>query len=148
MDRWGATSFASENFAHELGAAARTPSGDLTAQAIAHAYSAMGKAVEAALAKGSLVVAVGSFRSERQRQAFREIASNAGARATTLRIVATSGTAAQRIVTRGEPGPTEEGIRQIEAALDQAADFDAVLVNDGSTDDLCRKADALLQSLA
>jgi predicted kinase len=41
-DRWGAVRFASETFAEQLGAAARTASGDLSKEAIVHAYSVMG----------------------------------------------------------------------------------------------------------
>jgi predicted kinase len=70
-DRWGAVKFASETFAEQLGAAARTASGDLTKEAITHAYSAMGAAVADALATNKLVIAVGSFRSEEQRSRFR-----------------------------------------------------------------------------
>ena len=47
VDRWGAVSFASEIFAGALGAAARTPAGVLTKQAMRQAYSAMGAAVTA-----------------------------------------------------------------------------------------------------
>src|ERR1700687_1717991 len=75
VDRWGAVSFASETFAAELGGAGRTSSGDLTKQAIVHAYAAMGAAVTASLAAGALVLAVGSFRTEDQRRRFRDIAS-------------------------------------------------------------------------
>jgi len=49
-DRWGAVRFASETFAEELGAAARTASGDLSKEAIAHAYGAMAAAVRESLA--------------------------------------------------------------------------------------------------
>jgi predicted kinase len=66
-ERWGATCFASETFAAELGPAARGPSGDLTREAIAHAYAAMGRAADEALRSGALVVAVGSFRAADQR---------------------------------------------------------------------------------
>jgi predicted kinase len=71
VKRWDAISFASETFAETLGAVARGPSGDLTAEAIAYAYSAMGAAVENALSRDRLIVAVGSFRSEAQRSRFR-----------------------------------------------------------------------------
>ena len=57
----GGHSFASATFrSDKLGAAARTASGDLSKQAIAHAYTAMGAAVADFLAKSKLVVAVGS----------------------------------------------------------------------------------------
>ena len=79
VDRWQAVSFASETFAEELGDAGRGPSGDLTPQAIAHAYSAMGAAVADFLATRKLVLAVGSFRGSDQRQRFRDIAERAGA---------------------------------------------------------------------
>src|SRR5438105_122856 len=86
-DRWGAVRFASETFAEELGASARTASGDLSKEAIVHAYAAMGAAVADALAANKVVVAVGSFRAEEQRRRFREIAASFGAAVTTLRIV-------------------------------------------------------------
>src|SRR5215510_7688424 len=81
VDRWNAVSFASETFAEALGAAARTASGDLTQEAILHAYTAMAAAVEDALSRYRLVIAVGSFRSEEQRRRFRDIATSAGASA-------------------------------------------------------------------
>src|SRR5215470_2453457 len=76
VERWGAVSFASEFFADALGAAARTASGDLSREAIVHAYSAMADAVAESLSRHlsphlsphGLVVAVGSFRSEEQRR--------------------------------------------------------------------------------
>src|SRR5262245_1222922 len=82
VERWHAVSFASETFADALGDDARGPSGDLTPQAVAHAYAAMGDAVGAALKTNRLVVAVGAFRSEEQRKRFRDIAKAAGASAT------------------------------------------------------------------
>src|SRR5436190_626720 len=75
VERWEGVSFASENFAEELGVAARTASGDLSKEAIVHAYSAMGAAVAGALPTNKLVVAVGSFRSAEQRRRFRDIAN-------------------------------------------------------------------------
>src|SRR3954454_3653310 len=77
-DRWEGISFASETFANELGAAARSASGDLSKEAISHAYSAMGCAVADALVTKTLVLAVGSFRGEEQRRRFRDIAGSAG----------------------------------------------------------------------
>src|ERR1700738_4767884 len=81
-DRWGAVKFASETFAEELGGAARAASGDLSKEAIVHAYTALGAAVAEALATNKLVVAVGSFRSEEQRRRFRDIAKSSGASVT------------------------------------------------------------------
>src|SRR5262249_51242898 len=117
-DRWGAISFASETFADALGAAARTASGDLSKEAIVHAYSAMAAAVADALSRHRLVIAVGSFRSEEQRGRFQDIATSAGASVTTLRILCPIETAAQRVHSRlssGERGPTADAMRQIDA---------------------------------
>jgi predicted kinase len=149
-DRWGAARFASETFAEQLGAAARTASGDLTNEAIAHAYSAMGAAVADALATNKLVIAVGSFRSEEQRSRFRTIAKDSGASVTTLRVVCPVKTAVKRIRARlavGERGPDEEAIRQIDDGLNGADDIDLVLTNDSSTEDFHRRIDAVLEPL-
>jgi predicted kinase len=146
-DRWGAARFASETFAEELGAAARTASGDLSKQAIAHAYAAMGVAARDALAQHSLTVVVGSFRSEELRRRFRDIAKNADANATTLRIVCTAETASERIRARlafGERGPTQETILQISAELDQASDIEIMLTNDLSLDHYHQRVDAVM----
>jgi predicted kinase len=148
VECWGAVSFASETFAAELGAAARGPSGDLTRDAIAHAYAAMGDAAAASLAAGKLVLAVGSFRAEDQRRRFRAIASSAGAAATTLRIVCPVATAAERVRARrahGERGPTERSIRQIDAELNRARDIDVLLTNDTSIERFLRWADAMIR---
>jgi predicted kinase len=150
VDRWGAVCFASETFADELGAAGRTPSGDLTKQAIAHAYSAMGAAVTAALATSKLVFTVGSFRAEDQRRRFRAIASTAGAAVTTLRVVSPVDTAAKRVrmrIARGERGPTEKAIFQIDADLSRASDIDVVMTNDTSIEHFYRRADAMIEFL-
>jgi predicted kinase len=147
VERWGAVSFASEQFADELGAAGRDASGDLTKEAITHAYSAMARAVAEALATNKLVIAVGSFRSEDQRKRFREIARGAGATVITLRVVAPVALAAKRVVARGERGPTEDAIRQIDAVLGQAADIDAVLTNDTSIEHFQRKVDRVIESV-
>jgi len=150
VERWGAVSFASEQFADALGDSARSASGDLTKEAIAHAYAAMGEGTAAALATNSLVVAVGSFRSEAQRDRFREIARGVGAKATTLRIVAPVATAAARVQARialGERGPTESSIRRIEAELAGATDFDEALNNDVSMEQFCRETDKLLERI-
>jgi predicted kinase len=147
IDRWGAVSFASEQFADELGAAGRTSSGDLTKEAIVHAYSAMAAAVAAALATSKLVVAVGSFRSADQRSRFRDIAKRAGASVTTLRIVCPVEVAAKRVIARGERGPTEDAIRQIDIELGRAGDIDAVLTNDTSIEHFHRRADAMIEFL-
>jgi predicted kinase len=149
-ERWGAVRFASETFAEQLGAAARTASGDLTKEAIAHAYSAMGAAVADALATNKLVIAVGSFRSVEQRSRFRAIAKSSGARVTTLRVVCPVETAGKRIRARlalGERGPDEKAIRQIEDGLSSADDIDLVLTNDSSVEDFHRRIDALLEPL-
>jgi predicted kinase len=149
-DRWRAVSFASETFADELGSAARTSSGDLTKEAIVHAYSAMGAAVRDSLATNKHVVAVGSFRVEEQRRHFRDIAANAGAVVTTVRIVCPIATAAKRIRSRlasGERGPTENAISQIDAKLNRASDIDIVLTNDSSVEDFHRRIDAVIETL-
>jgi predicted kinase len=149
-DRWEGVRFASETFAEELGSAARTPSGDLTKEAIAHAYSAMGAAVADALATNKLVIAVGSFRSEEQRSRFRAIAKSCDASVTTLRVVCPVKTAAKRICARlalGERGPDEKAIRQIEDGLNGADDIDLVLPNDSSTEDFHRRIEAVLEPL-
>jgi len=150
IDRWGAVSFASETFAEELGAAARSASGDLTKHAIVHAYSAMGAAVAAALATCELVLAVGSFRAEEQRRRFRDIAKSAGANVTTVRIVCPAGTAAERVRSRmahGERGPTERAIQGIDAELSRASDIDAVLTNDTSVEYFHRRTDTMIEFL-
>jgi predicted kinase len=149
-DRWGAISFASETFAEELGAAARTASGDLSKQAIAHAYTSMGAAATGALATNKLVVAVGSFRSEELRSRFRSIAKNAGAEVTAVRIVCSAETAAERIRARfafGERGPNQETISQIAAELDQASDIDIMLTNKLSLECFYQKIDAVMPIL-
>jgi predicted kinase len=150
VDRWGAVSFASETFAAELGGAGRTSSGDLTKQAIVHAYAAMGAAVTASLAAGALVLAVGSFRTEDQRRRFRDIASSTGAGVTALRIVCPIETAANRVRARialGEHGPTEKAIGQIDDVLSRASDIDVVLTNDTSIERFHRRADAMMEAL-
>jgi predicted kinase len=149
-DRWGAVRFASETFAEELGAAARTASGDLSKQAIAHAYAAMEAAATRALRTNKLVVAVGSFRSGELRSRFRNIAKNGGASATTLRIACSAETAAERIRARlafGERGPTQETIEQIGAELDQASDIEIMLTNDLSLERFHQKVDAVMHIL-
>jgi predicted kinase len=138
-DRWGAVSFASETFAKELGAAARTASGDLSKQAAA---------ATDALSNNKLAVVVGSFRSEELRSRFRKIAKDGGANATTLRIVCSPETAAERIRARrafGERGPTHETILQISAELDQANDIEIVLTNDSSLEYFDQKVDAVMR---
>lgn len=150
IDRWGAVSFASENFTAELGVAARTLSGDLTEQAIVHAYSAMAAAAAAALATKKLVLTVGSFRAEHQRSRFRNIARSADAPVTTLRIVCPVEMAASRVRSRiasGERGPTERAIQKIDAELSCANDIDAVLTNDKSIESFYRQIDATLRLL-
>jgi predicted kinase len=149
-DRWGAVKFASETFAEQLGAAARTVSGDLSKEAIVHAYSVMGAAVRESLATNKLVVAVGSFRSEEQRRRFRDIATSSGASVVTLRIVCPIETAAKRVCSRlssGERGPTADAMLQIDAELNRAKDIDAVLTNDSSIEHFHRQVDAVIQAV-
>jgi predicted kinase len=150
VERWKAVSFASETFAETLGAAARTASGDLSKEAITHAYAAMAAAVADALSTHRLVIAVGSFRSQEQRRRFRDIAIRAGARVTTLRILCPIEMAAQRVRSRlasGERGPTADAMRQIDAELNRASEIDAILTNDSSVEHFHRQVDALLQAL-
>lgn len=150
VDRWGAASFASEAFADALGAAGRTSSGDLTEQAIAHAYSAMAAAVAASIATSKLVLAVGSFRALDQRTRFRDIASSAGASVTTLRISCPIDTAAERVrlrIASGERGPTEKAMQRIDAELSRASDIDVVLTNDTSIEHFHRRADIIMECL-
>jgi predicted kinase len=149
-DRSGAVWFASETFAEELGAAARTPAGDLSKEAIAHAYAAMGAAVENALATNELVIAVGSFRSEEQRRHFREVATTAGADVITLRILCPIETAAKRVALRralGERGPGTGAIRQIDAELNRASDVDITVTNESSMEDFQRRIDGVIRVL-
>ena len=150
VERWGGVSFASETFAAQLGDAARTASGDLSKQAIVHAYAAMGTAAAAALAVNKLVVAVGSFRSEEQRRRFWDLGIAAGAKVTILRVMCPLVTAAERIRSRfatGERGPGELALLHIEAELNQASDIDIVLRNDSSMERLHRLVDALIELL-
>jgi predicted kinase len=150
VERWKAVSFASETFADELGAAARTAFGDLSKEAILYAYSAMAAAVIEALATEKLVIAVGSFRAKDQRSRFRDIARSAGASVTTLRIGCPVETAAQRVRSRialGERGPSEKAIRQIDDILNQAGEIDAVLTNDGSIEHFHQQIDTMIRSL-
>jgi predicted kinase len=147
-DRSGAAWFASEAFAEELGADARTPSGDLSREAIAHAYSAMSAAVEDALATNKLVIAAGSFRSEEHRRCFRNVARRSGAGVVTLRIVCPIETAARRVRLRralGERGPGEEAIHQIDAELNRASDIDIVLINASTLEDFQRVVDDFIR---
>jgi predicted kinase len=149
-DRWGAAWFASETFADELGANARTASGDLSKEAIAHAYTAMGDAARDSLTTNKLVITVGSFRSEEQRRRFRNIATNSDAYVVTLRIVCPIETAAKRVRLRlasGERGPGEEAISQIDAELSRASDVDVVLTNESSIEDFQPRIDAVIRAL-
>ena len=151
VERWNAISHASESFASELGAAARGASGDLTPQAIAHAYAAMAAAAKASLQTSPLVLAVGSFRAEVQRRQFRDMAAAMGAKVTTLRIACPADLAARRVLARraeGENGPDEAAIRGISAELDRAGDVDVVIGNDASIELFCRRADAFMTDLS
>ena len=150
VDRWRAVSFASETFADKLGAAARTPSGDLTEQAITHAYSEMRAAIAGALTSSELVLAVGSFRTEHQRTSFRDIAISKDANVTALRIVCPTALASKRVrlrIAEGERGPTDRVIRQIDAELNRAADIDVTLRNDTSIEAFHRCIDVLIEPL-
>ena len=150
VDRWGAVSFASETFADRLGVAARTSSGDLTQEAITHAYSAMGAAVTAALRSSKLVLAIGSFRAVHQRTCFRNIASSIGASVTALRIACPVAIASKRVrlrIAEGERGPTARAIGQIDVELNRATDIDVTLTNDTSIEAFYRRIDALIESL-
>jgi predicted kinase len=147
-DRWGATSFASETFADKMGAAARTASGDLSKEAIVHAYAAMEAAAAAVLKPNKLVLAVGSFRAEQQRSRFRELAVASGASAITIRVTCPVAVAAERVRARialGERGPGEEAIRQIDAELDRATGIDEIVTNEASIESFHRQIDALIQ---
>jgi predicted kinase len=149
-ERWDAVKYASETFAEQLGAAARTDSGDLSKAAIVHSYSAMAAAVRDSLATNNLVVAVGSFRSEEQRRRFRDIATSSGASVVTIRIVCPIETAAKRVRSRissGEGGPTADAMLQIDAQLNRAKDIDAVLTNDSSIEHFHRQVDAVIQTV-
>jgi predicted kinase len=149
-DRWGAMRFASETFAEELGAAARNDSGDLSREAIVHAYYAMGAVAKNALGTHKLVVAVGSFRSEDQRKRFRDIAEGSNAAAITLRIVCRVETAAERVRARialGDRGPSLSAIREIDNELNRAVDIDLTLANDSSVESFHGQIDAVFESL-
>jgi predicted kinase len=138
------------DFRGSFGAAARTASGDLSKEAIVHAYGAMAAAVADALSRYRLVIAVGSFRSEEQRRRFRDIATSACASVTILRILCPVETAAQRVRSRlasGERGPTADAMRQIDAELNRASEIDAILTNDSSVDSFHRRVDSMLQAL-
>ena len=148
--QWSAASYASETYTASLGPAARTASGDLSTEAIDHAYSAMEQAVSQALGAGGLVVAVGAFRSEALRGRFREIAKRIQVPATTLRISCSVAAAAKRVRARkahGESGPTEFVIGQIDVELDRASDIDLVLHNNETVEHLYPQADALIKTL-
>lgn len=137
-------------FTQELGAAARDAAGDLTREAMIHAYAAMAKAAAEAVASSPLVLAVGSFRSAQQRAGVRDAARTAGAAVTTLRIVCPVETAAHRVRLRmasGERGPSVDAIRQIDAEIGRASDIDAVLANDGALEEFYRRADDLIARL-
>ena len=69
---------------------------------------------------------------------------------TTLRIVCSAKTAAERIRARlafGERGPTQETIFQIGAELDQASDIEIVLTNNLSLERFYKKVDAIMHIL-
>jgi predicted kinase len=150
ISRWRAVSFASEAFADTLGAAGRTSSGDLTEEAIVHAYSAMVDEVAAALATSKLVLAVGSFRTTEQRRRFRSVAELTKADVTTLRIMCPIDKAAGRVrerIARGGHGPSERAIGRINAELDRASDIDMVINNTSSVAHFYRRADKIMGTL-
>ena len=147
--RWGAITFASETFAEQLGPTGRSASGDLTREAVAHAYDAMAKAAELSLGNRDLVLVAGSFRSQDQRERFRQLAIAQRSHATTLRVVCTAALAAERVRERraiGERGPNEEAIRKIDEELNRAIDVDTFVTNEGSIGDFYQKIDAAMQS--
>jgi predicted kinase len=151
VNRWMAVSYASESFASQLGPAARDTAGDLTSQAIAHAYAAMAAAVKRSLKLHPLVLAAGSFRAEDQRRQFREIGALVGAQVITVLISCPAEIAASRVRARradGENGPDEEAIRRISAELDCASDIDLVISNDASIELFHRRADAMMVNLS
>ena len=148
-ERWGAITFASETFAEQLGPTGRSASGDLTREAVAHAYAAMGQAAEESLGKHDLVVVAGSFRSQDQRERFRKLAVAQNAHVTTLRVFCPAALAAERVRARramGERGPNEEAIREIDEELNRAIDIDTFMTNDGSIGDFHQRIDAAMQS--
>jgi predicted kinase len=150
-ERWNAVSHASESFASELGAAARNASGDLTPQAIAHAYAAMAAAAKISLQTNPLVLVVGSFRAQEQRRQFRDMAAAMGAKMTTLRISCPAEIAARRVLARraeGENGPDETAIRGISAELDRAGDVEIIISNDASIELFRQRADAMMTDLS
>jgi predicted kinase len=151
VDRWNAVIFASESFASELGPVARNASGDLTPEAIAHAYSAMAMAAKRALQASTLVLTIGSFRAQEHRRRFRDMATGIGAQVTIVRISCSAEIAADRVLARraeGENGPNEAAIRHISAELDRADDVELIISNDGSIELLCKRADALMADLS
>ncbi len=146
--RWNATWFASETFANELGAGARSASGDLSKEAIEHAYHAMAISVRESFVRTKLVVSVGSFRSDQQRRCFRDIGSDVGATVKAIRILCSPEMAAERVrlrLAKGEQGPTETAIRQIDAELSRATDIDFTLRNESSLDDFYCRIDTVMQ---
>jgi predicted kinase len=150
VDEWGAMSYASETFTEALGPVARTPTGDLSKEALEHAYFAMEETVTAALANHGLVVAVGAFRSIIQRRRFRDVALRLLTAAPTVRIACPVDMAAERVLARrvrGDNGPTEDIIRQIDRELASASDIDFVVPNSTSIEQLHKQADALMKAM-
>jgi len=150
VERCDALSFASEKFAAELGPSARNKSGDLTGGAIEHAYGAMGAAIDASLRDSRLVLAVGSFRTEKQRKRFRDIAIEAGADAIAVRIACPVDLAAARVrerIAQGEHGPTEGTIGTIDSELTRASDVEIAIDNNATIDEFYRRADAALADI-
>jgi predicted kinase len=151
VEGWKAVSFASEMFAETLGAASRTSSGDLSNEAIVFAYTAMSAAVSKSLVTNKLVLAVGSFRAEEQRVRLRDIAREASANVTTLRVVCPIEMAARRVrarIAQGEHGPTERAILRIDAELNQADDIDILINNDASVERFHQRVDAIMGALS
>ena len=82
---------------------------------------------------------------------FRDIAANVGATVTTIRVLCSAETAAERVRLRlanGEQGPTENAIRQIDAELSGATDIDFTVSNESSFDDFYRRIDTVMQHYA
>lgn len=147
VERFKAIVHASENFASQLGSAARNDAGDLTPPAIAHAYTQMAIAVNSSLSAYPLVLAVGSFRSQDQRRQFREIGAHLGARVSTVRVACAAEIAASRVLARraeGENGPDQEAIHRISSELDRADDIDIIISNEASIAVLQKRADVII----
>jgi predicted kinase len=133
-----------------LGPHARNSAGDLSDKAIEYAYDTMEREVAKALTKFNLVLAVGSFRSERRRNRFRGVGEQRGAGVIILRVACSGSIAAQRVLARlahGEEGPDRAAIDRIESELARATDIDIVLHNESSIDEFRQRTDELMTSV-